>query len=134
MLTNYCHQSQPSVRLDKWLWAARFCKTRSLAKSLVESGKVKYNQQSVKPSKIVDIGAELVIPCGFDKKTVRVLGVSEQRLSASLAQQLYSETPESIALRAANAEARRLKSFHNPHPEARPDKKQRRQIIRFKQQ
>lgn len=134
MLPNYYNQQHTPIRLDKWLWAARFCKTRTLAKSLVESGKVKYNQQSVKPSKIVEIGAELVIPCGFDKKTVLVLGISEQRLSAVLAQQLYQETADSIVQREANAEARRLKSFHSPHPVSRPDKKQRRQIIRFKQQ
>jgi len=134
VLPNYYNSPVAAIRLDKWLWVARFCKTRTLAKSLVESGKVKYNQQSVKPSKIVELGAELIIPCGFDKKTVVVVGTSEQRLSAPLAQQLYQETPESMAQREANAEARRLKSFHNPHPLSRPDKKQRRQIIRFKQQ
>jgi ribosome-associated heat shock protein Hsp15 len=123
-----------SVRLDKWLWAARFYKTRSIARDAVQSGKVQYNEQRSKPGKIVELGANIKIPQGFDLKEVVVLQVKEQRLGAPLAQLMYEETPASETLRASNAEARRLSAFHSPKPDGRPDKKQRRQIIQFKQQ
>lgn len=124
----------PSVRLDKWLWAARFYKTRSLARDAVQSGKVQYNGQRSKPSKVVELGASIKVPQGYDLKDVLVLQLKEQRLSAPLAQLMYQETQASEALRATNAEARRLSAFHSPKPDHRPDKKQRRQIIQFKQQ
>jgi len=123
-----------NIRLDKWLWAARFYKTRSMAKDAVQSGKVQYNGQRCKPGKIVELGASLKVPQGYDIKTVLVLQLKEQRLSAPLAQLMYEETPASETLRASNAEARRLSAFHSPKPDHRPDKKQRRQIIQFKQQ
>ena len=123
-----------SVRLDKWLWAARFYKTRSIARDAVQSGKVQYNGQRSKPGKIVELGASIKIPQGFDLKDVVVLQIKEQRLGAPLAQLMYQETPTSETLRASNAEARRLSAFHSPKPDSRPDKKQRRQIIQFKQQ
>ncbi|MBF7074350.1 ribosome-associated heat shock protein Hsp15 [Glaciecola sp. MH2013] len=122
------------VRIDKWLWAARFCKTRAIARELVQSGKVQYNKQRSKPSKIVDLGAIIVVPAGFDQKTVVVKEVNGQRRAAAFAQLMYEETPESIALREKNLAARRLSVFHSPRPDNRPDKKQRRQIIKFKQQ
>jgi ribosome-associated heat shock protein Hsp15 len=122
------------VRLDKWLWAARFYKTRSVARDAVQSGKVQYNEQRSKPGKIVELGANIKIPQGFDLKEVLVLKLQEQRLGAPLAQLMYQETPASETLRAINAEARRLSAFHSPKPDGRPDKKQRRQIIQFKQQ
>ena len=123
-----------NVRLDKWLWAARFYKTRSLAKDAVQSGKVQYNGQRSKPGKIVELGASIKVPQGFDLKDVFVLQLKEQRLGAPLAQLMYEETLVSEKLRATNAEARRLSAFHSPKPDHRPDKKQRRQIIQFKQQ
>ena len=123
-----------SVRLDKWLWAARFYKTRSIARDAVQSGKVQYNAQRSKPGKVVEVGANIKIPQGFDLKEVVVLQIKEQRLGAPLAQLMYEETPASETLRASNAEARRLSAFHSPQPDGRPDKKQRRQIIQFKQQ
>ena len=123
-----------SIRLDKWLWAARFYKTRSLARVAVQSGKVHYNGQRSKPGKIVELGASIKIPQGFDLKDVMVLQVKEQRLGAPLAQLMYEETQASEKLRASNAEARKLDAFHSPKPDHRPDKKQRRQIIQFKQQ
>ncbi|MFT4808233.1 MAG: ribosome-associated heat shock protein Hsp15 [Paraglaciecola sp.] len=123
-----------SVRLDKWLWAARFYKTRSIARDAVQSGKVQYNAQRSKPGKVVEVGANIKIPQGFDLKEVVVLQIKEQRLGAPLAQLMYEETPASETLRASNAEARRLSAFHSPKPDGRPDKKQRRQIIQFKQQ
>jgi ribosome-associated heat shock protein Hsp15 len=123
-----------NVRIDKWLWAARFCKTRAIARELVQSGKVHYNKQRSKSSKLVELGAIIRIPVGFDLKTVIVKEVIGQRRSAQLAQLLYSETAESIALREKNAAARKLSIFHSPRPDGRPDKKQRRQIIQFKHQ
>jgi ribosome-associated heat shock protein Hsp15 len=123
-----------SVRLDKWLWAARFYKTRSMARDAVQSGKVQYNGQRSKPGKIVELGASIKVPQGFDLKDVFVLQVKEQRLGAPLAQLMYEETQASEKLRASNVEARKLSAFHSPKPDHRPDKKQRRQIIQFKQQ
>lgn len=122
------------VRIDKWLWAARFCKTRSIARELVQSGKVQYNKQRSKPSKVVELGATIQIPAGFDHKIVIVKQVLGQRRGAPQAQLMYEETEDSIALREKNAAARRLSIFHSPRPESRPDKKQRRQIIQFKHQ
>lgn len=122
------------VRLDKWIWAARFCKTRSLARDLIQAGKVHYNGQRCKPSKIVEVGATVKVPAGYDVKEVKIRVLSDKRGSATVAQTLYEETPESIAQREKNAEARKLSAFHSPKPESRPDKKQRRQIIRFKNQ
>jgi len=123
-----------NVRLDKWLWAARFYKTRSLARDAVQSGKVQYNGQRSKPGKIVELGADIKIPQGFDLKDVVVQQIKEQRLGAPLAQLMYEETQASKKLRASNVEARKLSAFHSPKPDHRPDKKQRRQIIQFKQQ
>jgi len=127
-------QDPSNVRIDKWLWAARFCKTRAIARELVQSGKVQYNKQRSKSSKLVEVGATIQIPTGFDQKTVIVKEVIGQRRNAQLAQLLYEETIESIALREKNAVARKLSIFHSPRPDGRPDKKQRRQIIQFKHQ
>ena len=121
------------IRLDKWLWAARFCKTRALARSMIEGGKVHYNGQRSKPGKLVEVGAMLRIRQGHDEKEVRVLALSVQRLSAAQAQLLYAETDESIVKRERNAEAHRLNALYAPHPDTKPDKKQRRDLMRFKQ-
>ena len=121
------------IRLDKWLWAARFFKTRALARSMIEGGKVHYNGQRTKPGKQVEVGATIRLRQGFDEKEVVVLALSIQRLSAVQAQLLYRETAESIVKRERNAEARRLNTLYAPHPDSKPDKKQRRDIMRFKQ-
>jgi ribosome-associated heat shock protein Hsp15 len=121
------------IRLDKWLWAARFCKTRALARSMIEGGKVHYNGQRTKPGKQVEVGAMIRLRQGFDEKEVQVLTLSIQRLSAVQAQLLYAETAESIIKRGRNAEARRLNALYSPHPDTKPDKKQRRDLMRFKQ-
>ncbi|GAB5380089.1 ribosome-associated heat shock protein Hsp15 [Aliiglaciecola sp. M165] len=128
------NDNNQNVRIDKWLWAARFYKTRSVARDMVQSGKVQYNGQRCKASRTVELGATIVLPAGYDIKEVVVEQLSEQRKSAPLAQQMYTETPESIVQREKNAEARKLSAFHSPRPESRPDKKQRRKIIQFKQQ
>lgn len=122
------------VRLDKWLWAARLTKTRALARDLIQAGKVHYNGQKSKPGKIVEVEASIRIPAGWDVRELVVKGLAEKRLSAPDAQLLYEETPESIAKREENQAARKMQSFHNPHPDSRPDKKQRRELIKFKHQ
>lgn len=127
------NDTQPAaVRLDKWLWAARFFKTRSLARDNINAGKVQYDGAKAKPGKIVELGATIKVPQGYDEKIITVLRVSEQRLSAPLAQHLYEETRLSAEKRAENAAARELNAFHSPKPEQRPDKKQRREIIKLK--
>ncbi|QCZ94982.1 ribosome-associated heat shock protein Hsp15 [Salinimonas iocasae] len=125
-------KSSENVRLDKWLWAARFFKTRALARDMVQSGKVQYNGQRAKPGRQVEIGAMIKIPAGWDHKEVEVLKLSEKRLGAPLAQELYSETQASADKREENQLARKLSSFHSPKPDGRPDKKQRREIIKLK--
>ncbi len=121
------------VRLDKWLWAARFFKTRSLAKAAIEGGKVRYDGASCKVSKEVQIGAVLTIRQGWDEKIVKVLALSDQRRGAPEAQRLYGETEESIAARQHTALQRKLTSAGMAAPPSRPSKKDRRQIHRFKQ-
>lgn len=120
------------TRLDKWLWAARFYKTRSIAKEMVDGGKVHYNGQRTKPGKIVEVGAELKLRQGHDEKTIIILAISEQRRSASESQRLYQETQQSIIKRENIAQARKLGSLTMPHPDRRPDKKERRNLIKFK--
>ncbi|EMK6670276.1 ribosome-associated heat shock protein Hsp15 [Vibrio fluvialis] len=127
--------SSPSeaVRLDKWLWAARFYKTRSLARNMVDGGKVHYNGQRTKPSKLVEVGAIITLRQGNEEKTVVIERVSEQRRGAPEAQTLYSETTESVVKRERMALARKLNAT-NPAPDRRPDKKQRRDLLKFKHQ
>jgi ribosome-associated heat shock protein Hsp15 len=121
------------IRLDKWLWAARFFKTRSLAKAAIEGGKVRYDGASCKVSKEVQMGAVLTIRQGWDEKIVEVIGLSDQRRGAPEAQLLYRETEESIAARQQTALQRKLTSAGMAAPQSRPSKKDRRQIHRFKQ-
>ena len=126
-------QEKNTVRLDKWLWAARFFKTRSLAKQAIDGGKVHYNGQRVKTSKAVELHAELRIRCGWDEKTVIVTGLSDQRRNATEAAKLFNETEQSIALRAQRGLERKVANLAMPNQSNRPTKKQRRQIHRFKQ-
>ena len=120
------------MRLDKWLWAARFYKTRALAKDMINSGKVHYNGQRSKSSKNAELGAKIRIRQGHDDREVIITKLSEQRQNAAIAQTLYQETEQSITKREFNAEARRLNILNNPAPDHKPDKKQRRQLLRFK--
>ncbi len=122
-----------AVRLDKWLWAARFYKTRSIARDMVDGGKVHHNGQRSKPSKIVELGAVITLRQGQEEKTVTIEKVSDQRRGAPEAQTLYLEPPESIEKRERHALARKLNA-HNPSPDRRPDKKQRRDLLKFKHQ
>ena len=127
-------QEQESYRLDKWLWAARFYKTRTLAREMVDGGKVHYNGQRTKPSKEVEIGAMIKLRQGNDEKEVQVLALSNQRKAAPLAQQLYQETEESIKKREQLAWARKASALSMPNPERRPNKKERRDLLKFKYQ
>ena len=123
-----------TVRLDKWLWAARFYKTRSIARNMVDGGKVHYNGQRSKPSKIVELGATILLRQGHEEKTVIIEKISDQRRGAPEAQLLYRETEDSLLKREDNAQKRKLNTRYSPSPERRPDKKQRRDIIKFKNQ
>ncbi|MFV7769972.1 MULTISPECIES: ribosome-associated heat shock protein Hsp15 [Shewanella] len=126
-------EQQIAVRLDKWLWAARFYKTRAIAKEMINGGKVHYNGQRTKSSKMAEVDAVVRLRQGYDEKEIVIKKLSEQRQKAVIAQTLYEETPESIAKRETYAEARRLNVLNNPAPDTKPDKKQRRQLIRFKE-
>lgn len=123
---------QEKVRLDKWLWAARFFKTRSLAKQAIEGGKVHYNGDRCKVSKEVMIGAQLKIRQGFDEKSVIVIALSDQRRGAPEAQKLYQETEQSITQREAHAAERKAIGGHWLNPSHRPNKRDRRQLQHIK--
>ncbi|AXU97318.1 MAG TPA: ribosome-associated heat shock protein Hsp15 [Erwinia persicina] len=120
------------VRLDKWLWAARFYKTRADAREMVEGGKVHYNGQRSKPSKQVEVAAELTLRQGNDQRTIVIEAISDKRGPATVAQQLYRETAESIEKREKVALARKMNALTMPHPDRRPDKKERRDLMKFK--
>ncbi|MCG3469320.1 ribosome-associated heat shock protein Hsp15 [Xenorhabdus bovienii] len=121
-----------TVRLDKWLWAARFYKTRSIAREMIDGGKVHYNGQRSKPSKLVELNAEIKLRQGNEEKIVTVLALNSHRRSATEAQQLYQETEKSIINREKTALARKMNVLTMPNPDRRPDKKERRTLIKFK--
>lgn len=121
-----------STRLDSWLWAARFFKTRSLAKQAIEGGKVHIDGGKAKPSKTVQPGSELEIRKGEQKWRVIVLALSAKRGPASAAQALYRETEQSQAAREQAAEQRRQARSATPQPDHRPNKKERRDLQRFR--
>lgn len=121
------------VRLDKWLWAARFFKTRSIAKQAIEGGKVHCDGQRAKPSKEITVDTLLTVRQGWDTKEITVINLSDQRRGAPEAALLYEETEESIEKRKINTEQRKmLQSASGLQTEGRPNKKQRRQIHRFR--
>jgi len=119
-----------STRLDKWLWAARFFKTRRLATEAVQGGHVHVNGARVKPARPVLVNDELVITKGLFKFTIHVLGLSDKRGSATIAQQLYKETDASIKRREDLNMQRKNQTI--AAPVKRPDKRERAKIIRFK--
>ena len=125
--------SEPLVklRLDKWLWAARFYKHRSLATEAVEGGKVQLNGIRVKPARDVKIGDRIDIQIGDSHFCVEVRGIADKRGSATIAQGLYEETPDSVAAREAGREERRLAATPGADLHGRPTKRDRRQIGRF---
>ena len=124
--------AQDSIRIDKWLWAARFFKTRSIAKSAIEGGKVHMGTDRVKVSKEIRVGMEVTIQQGYERKTVMVKALSDVRGPAPQAQLLYEETAASLAKRELMASQRKLNNL--ARPDHRPSKKDRRQIDRFHQE
>ncbi len=122
------------VRLDKWLWAARFYKTRALAREAIEGGKVHYNNQRCKPGKTVETGARLTLRMGWLEKVVIIDGISDRRRGAPEAQALYHETEESIKKREDLSWQRKTMQAAQLPPARRPSKKDRRNIQRFREQ
>lgn len=118
------------VRLDKWLWAARFYKTRSLAVDEISKGRVTVNEQPAKPGRELKIGDQVQLRQGHVPRTVVVRGLSAVRGPATVAQQLYEETPDSISARQRAAEQRRLAGGEPAHAieHGRPTKRDRRQL------
>lgn len=123
---------QVSVRVDKWLWAARFYKTRSLASAAIRGGKIHINGSRVKPSRNIALGDTLIINKSPTEWQVVVDDISDKRLAAPLAQQLYHETAASIEKRQENAQLRKLAGDLTHGSDKRPDKKSRRQLINLK--
>ena len=126
-------QSKQSTRLDKWLWAARFYKTRAIAKQMIDGGKVFYNGQRSKSGKAVVLGDRITIRQGFEEKHVIVHALADKRRDATFAQTLYVETPDSIQTREKNSLARQQGILLSPASDTKPDKKQRRQIRHLKE-
>lgn len=122
---------EDKIRLDKWLWAARFFKTRALAKEAIEGGKVHCQGERCKPGKEPKVGDELTIRQGFDERRVRVEALSAVRRGATEAQALYSETSDSV-LKREQAAALRKAGALGVTTDGRPSKKQRRQIEHFR--
>jgi len=123
-------EEDDKVRLDKWLWAARFYKTRALAKAAIESGKVHCRGERCKPGKEPRVGDEFLLRTGFDERTVVVKALSIVRRGAPEAQALYEETPQSVAKREEAAQLRKAGSL-GVTTDGRPTKKQRRQLHQF---
>jgi ribosome-associated heat shock protein Hsp15 len=122
-----------SIRLDKWLWAARFFKTRAIAKQMIDGGKVFYEGQRTKAGKSVAIGDSIRIRQGFDEKEVEVIALADKRRDATFAQSLYNETSKSIETREKNSLARKQGILLSPASDTKPDKKQRRKLREFKE-
>lgn len=123
------HDDDGPVRLDKWLWAARFYRTRSIAKQAIEAGHVRYEGERAKVGRVVRVGAVISAKQGWDDREVVVRALSAVRHGAPEAQQLYEETTESVERREAAKLIRKSGPMFDP---ARPDKKQRRDGFRFK--
>jgi ribosome-associated heat shock protein Hsp15 len=124
--------TEDRVRIDKWLWAARFFKTRSMAAQAVTGGKIHVNGARIKPARMVQPGEELRIRRGELEFIVIVQGVSDKRRPAKEAQLLYAETEESIRQRENTREQKRLEAADRMYgPMKRPDKRERRKIRKF---
>ncbi len=121
------------VRIDKWLWAARFFKTRSLAREAISGGKIHLNGYRVKPGRALKPGDSLRVQRGEEEYVIEVVELSTRRGPATIAQTLYQETEESRTQREKIATQRKLEREQNATRERRPDKRQRRRLVRFKQ-
>jgi len=134
LMKNTEETNSSRVRVDKWLWAARFFKTRNLAIEAINGGKIHLNQQRIKPAKEIHEGDELRIRKEHLELTVIVKTLSVQRRSATEAAVLYEETAESVTKRQQQAELHRQESAYRPHGTGRPTKKDRRLIHQFVRQ
>ncbi len=121
-----------TVRLDKWLWAARFFKSRTLAVSAIDVGRVHVNGDRAKPARLIKVGDKLLVQREQDRVELTVKGITEQRKSAPLARLLYEETQQSIDLRVQMAESRRLFAEPSRGIYGRPTKRDRRSLDRFR--
>jgi ribosome-associated heat shock protein Hsp15 len=122
-----------SIRLDKWLWAARFYKTRAIAKQMIDGGKVFYNGQRTKSGKVVSLGDKVVLRQSYEEREIIVIALADKRRDANFAQTLYQETENSIATREKNSLARKQGTLLSPASDTKPDKKQRRKLREFKE-
>ena len=122
------------LRIDKWLWAARFFKTRSIAKTAIEGGKVHIDGQRVKVSREIGVGDIVVVKQGWDEKEVVVKALSDQRGPAPIAQTLYEETPESIERREREAQARKAAGGATARPTQKPGKHERKALEKLRKQ
>lgn len=125
------NQSGEGMRIDKWLWAARFFKTRSVASTAVSGGKVHLNGERIKPARMVRLGDTLEITRAQQCLTVKVNALNTKRRPAKEAQSLYIETEESLKKRESEVQTRRLLRAMDPTLPRRPNKRERRQIRRF---
>ena len=119
------------VRIDKWLWAARFFKTRALAREAIKGGKVQVDGHRVKPGRTLAEGDQLTVRRGDDEYVITVMELGDRRVSAAMAQEKYLEDPDSAHRREAAAAQRKLDQQAQAERPRRPDKRQRRQIIKF---
>lgn len=126
------NSSSKDVRLDKWLWAARFYKTRSLARQMIDGGKVDYNGVKAKPSRTVEVGAIVKVLQGNVRKEVEILKISDVRGPATVAATLYKETEDSVKNREKQLEQIKMNALLAPHPEEKPNKKERRALLNIK--
>lgn len=122
------------LRVDKWLWAARFFKTRSIAKTAIEGGKVHLDGHRVKVSREISVGERLTIKQGWDEREVVVRALSDQRGPAPIAQTLYDETPESVARREREAQARKAAGGATARPTQKPGKHERKALEKLRKQ
>ena len=129
---NKQYEELSSLRLDKWLWASRFFKTRKLATEAINGGKVHLNGIRVKPSRVVKIGDTLDITREAYRYHIEVLGLNDKRRPAKEAQLLYDESEESIRLREQERELRKLNSASVHQPDKKPNKKERRQMDKWR--
>ncbi len=125
--------TESGVRLDIWLWAARFFKTRNLAKQAIEGGKIEVNEAAAKPARLIHVEDRLRITRGTERFVIRVIATSAARGPATVAQGLYEESVESLAAREIDREMRRLTGAGLDHPHKRPDKHSRKLLRGFKE-
>jgi ribosome-associated heat shock protein Hsp15 len=123
--------AKDDIRLDKWLWAARLYKTRSLATVAINGGRVHVNGSRVRPSRDARLGDLISLTRGDDPMELTIRALSDKRGKAADAQGLYEETAGSATARATRAVLRKERALRNPAPEKRPDKRARRHIVRF---